>query len=463
MPLSELTEDYERYFYRGKSSTRHVNALKLKYFCKWLEASPEHLIEEYLNAKETDDLKSWERDQINRIVNYYNWLLEQTSKKTKKPLTINYARSQGIGILAFFRQNTQQLEDVTKEFAPPQLPENEFRFQQSDLRKMFYYGDTTEKALLSLAVSYGQGSNEFLNLECEQLRRIIEEARDKGLDFIMWMGKTRGKTSIQPRSFLTPEAIESVSEYLKLVEKKHGELPKYLWCNSKPDKHLTNEGLNKKFRRLVTKANIKTYNRRVHFHLIRKFTFSRLRRIDRDIAKVICAKKVSASDMTYEELDEQCEKVFRLAYKNISLNGDVSGKTKRIQTERITQLEDAVEQLHKENVSVKTVAEVMTKKMAELEHELKESKERLKKATNEIWELNSMVQPMLSVYKQRKPVLDEIWRHQKQGKSNEKGECKATHKTSNSLFFFKVCLNTHFCMHACMPEEKYCACAEKYS
>ena len=168
---------------------------------------------------------------------------------------------------------------------------------------------------MSLAVCYGQGSKEFLRLECETFRRLVEEVHDKNLDFMMWIGEARAKTSIQPRSFLTPEAIQSVDEYLNLLEKKHRKLPKYLWCNSKPDRHITNEGLNKKLRRLVEKANIKTYGKKVHFHLIRTFTFSRLRRIDRDMAKIITAKKVSASDMTYEEINEQCEKVFRLAYK----------------------------------------------------------------------------------------------------------------------------------------------------
>ena len=251
------------------------------------------------------------------------------------------------------------------------MASNEYRFTQDDLRKMFYLADTEGKALISLAVSYGQGSKEFLSLECQKLRSIIKEAKDKGLDFAHWIGEARAKTSVQPISFLTPEAIESVDEYLQLLENKHGKLPRYLWCNSKLDKHITNEGLNKKLRRLVSKANIQTYGKKVHFHLIRKFTFSRLRRIDRDMAKVICAKSVSASDMTYEEIEQQCEKVFRLAYKDITLNGDVQGKTKRKQAEKIKELENAIATLSKELTGYKTTNDVLSKKVGSLDEQVK--------------------------------------------------------------------------------------------
>ena len=89
---------------------------------------------------------------------------------------------------------------------------------------------------------------------------MINEAKEKGLDFAKWIGEAREKTSIQPVSFLTPEAIESVDEYLQLLEKKHGKLPTYIWCNSKPNRFISNEGLNKRLRRIVSKANIKIGN-----------------------------------------------------------------------------------------------------------------------------------------------------------------------------------------------------------
>jgi hypothetical protein len=56
-------------------------------------------------------------------------------------------------------------------FNPTQMPKNEYRFSQDDLRKMYHFGDVEEKALISLAVSYGQGSKDFLKLEAQKLKR----------------------------------------------------------------------------------------------------------------------------------------------------------------------------------------------------------------------------------------------------------------------------------------------------
>ena len=53
------------------------------------------------------------------------------------------------------------------------------------------------------------------------------------------------------------------------------------------------------------------------------------------MAKIICAKSVSASDMTYEEIEDQAEKVFKSAYPNIALNGNLLGRSKQKQEERI--------------------------------------------------------------------------------------------------------------------------------
>ena len=380
--MQDHIADYIPYFHRGKKSTKLRNAQKLRKYCHWTQITPKQMIEQYGKAKETNDFHGWERNQVNKILEYYHWLTEQTNPKTGKKYSLNYCRTEPVGVLAFHTQNTKQLSDITKSFAPAQLPTDEYRFTQDDLRKMFYYGDTVEKALLSLAVCYGQGSKDFLALECQPFKQIIAEARDKNLEFMMWIGEARAKTSIQPRSFLTPECIESLEEYLRLLEKKHGKLPKYLWCNSKLDRHITNEGLNKKLKRLVEKTNLKTYGKRVKFHCIRKFTFSRLRRIDHQIAKIIVAKKVSASDMTYEEINEQCEKVFRLAYKDISLNGDVTGKVKQRQSKKIEELENAITTISKELHAYKTTTETLSKKLEEQEKKAKAYRDKMLELEN---------------------------------------------------------------------------------
>jgi len=61
---------------------------------------------------------------------------------------------------------------------------------------------------------------------------------------------------------------------------------------------------------------------------------------------VICAKKVSASDITYiPDLDAECERIFRETYKEISLDGDVTGKTREKQSEVIAKQEARIKEL----------------------------------------------------------------------------------------------------------------------
>jgi hypothetical protein len=62
--------------------------------------------------------------------------------------------------------------------------------------------------------------------------------------------------------------------------------------------------------------------------------YSNLQARNRDIAKVITAKKLSASDLTYiPDLDAECLRVFKETYKQISLNGDLTIKTKQRNTQ----------------------------------------------------------------------------------------------------------------------------------
>jgi hypothetical protein len=100
--------------------------------------------------------------------------------------------------------------------------------------------------MISLAVCYGQGAKDFLRIEAQKLRDVIDDAKRRNLEFAKLIGKPRSKTGIQPISFLTPEAIESVDAYLTLLEKQKGKIPKYIWCNSKPNKpiwkSITNDG-----------------------------------------------------------------------------------------------------------------------------------------------------------------------------------------------------------------------------
>jgi len=266
-------------------------------------------------------------------------------------------------VMAFYSQNCETVKGITRELDPVQIPDNEFVFTQEILRKLYYYGNLQEKAWLSTAISLGYSSIDFLALETEKIKNLVREAKDKHQDFIGFIGKTRAKTSVQPRSFLTPEAIENLSEYLKMLEKQNGgKLPKFLWDNA------TNDSLNGWLKALFRKANIDAYGRDVRFHGLRKFVYDTLSKMDERIASVITAKKTDASKMTYKtSLDSECGRVFKESYKFMALNGDASGKFKQEQAERISQLENALSHLEEENSAFKTRVDGLQKHSHELD------------------------------------------------------------------------------------------------
>lgn len=269
----EGIEEYRKWFEGQTKTTQNRNARKLKAFCEWIHKTPQQILKEYEDAT---DKKAWQRERKKEIEAYYNYLKQKGYK-------INYCRTEPLGILKFHTRHTETIREGTKCFDAVQIPENEYVFTQETLRKAFYYSDLENQTLLSLSVALGYGSADFLELECEKLRQLVKEAKDNGLDFIQFVGKSRAKTSVQPRSHLTPEAIHCLTDYLPLLEKQHnGKLPKYLWCNEKGDSHITNEGLNKKLKRILAKANIETYGKQDKFHCIRKFLYSRLQAKNRE-------------------------------------------------------------------------------------------------------------------------------------------------------------------------------------
>ena len=373
-------EYFRQYFSRGKKQTIYKKAIKLKKYCIWLDKTPEQLIQEYAEArKSVNTLQDWKRDTRSEIISFYNFLKQRGYK-------INSARSLPLGILAFYSENCETIRGVTKEFDAVQIPTDEYVFTQEVLRKVYYYADLEGQTLLSLAVAFGYSSIDFLNLETVTLGNLVKEAIDKDLDFIQFIGESRAKTSIQPRSHLTPEAIHSLKDYIPYLAKKHGgTLPKYLWCNGREDTHITNTGLNKKLKRLFRKANIETYGKKIKFHCLRKFLYSRLQAKNRDIAKVITAKKVSASDLTYiPNLDAECLRVFKETYKEIALNGDISGKTKKEQSERIQKLEQAINQIETENYTSKTRIDLLQKNLEKEKEDIEELKKELKNKQDKI-------------------------------------------------------------------------------
>jgi hypothetical protein len=268
---------------------------------------------------------------------------------------------------------------MTKELDPVQVPYDELVFTQDILRRMYFYANPTQKAWLTTAVSLGYGASDFLSLECEMIKNLVQEAKGEHKDFISFIGKGRRKTSVQPISFLTPESIDALAEYLKILEKdNNGKLPKYLWNNAIDDT------LNDWLKALIRDSGIETYGKKIRFHAFRKFLYSRLVHKDRNVARRVCAKAISPSEASYDpEIIKECERIFRENYKDIALNGDLTGKTKREQAEKLGDLETALGNLEAENITLKLRLDKLQKALLTLGKRLESYDEMLMAALTE--------------------------------------------------------------------------------
>ena len=161
---------------------------------------------------------------------------------------------------------------------------------------------------------------------------------------------------------------------------------------------------------LAKKSGINTNGKSLTIHCFRKMFLSAS--IDSGIGltagKKMCGKAIPQSDDTYLTTVQLRKKFIQLK-KILTIQQVIKTDEKK----RIERLETAITQLQQENISNKTVSEVMTKKVNELEKKLKE-------ATDEIWNLNLQVQPMMSTLADLKSLRKKIKsQQQKQNNDND--------------------------------------------
>jgi hypothetical protein len=156
----------------------------------------------------------------------------------------------------------------------------------------------------------------------------------------------------------------------------------------KQEKHISDEWLNRLLQKLADKAQLKLNGKRFTFHCFRKMFLSAS--IDSGIGltagKKLCGKAIPQSDNTYLTTVKLRDKFMQL--KRLLT---IVPLVKSERTEHIGQLEDAIEQLHKANVSHKTIADVMTKRVTILEEQL----EQVSKVEREYMGLTRRIQPLL--------------------------------------------------------------------
>jgi hypothetical protein len=224
---------------------------------------------------------------------------------------------------------------------------------------MFEVADLRERVILSLATDLGLRISDFINIKVGSLPSLDQESP------IMFDVMT-GKEEVVAHGFLSNETVELLKVYLPTLQKKGN--PYLFPSNGKGP--ISDEWLNRLLQKLADKAQIELNGKRFTFHCFRKMFLSAS--IDSGIGltagKKLCGKAIPQSDDTYLTTVKLEEKFVQL--KRVLT---IHSSPKLESNERFERFEVAVEQLQKENIANKTVAEVMTRRVAELENELKAS------------------------------------------------------------------------------------------
>jgi hypothetical protein len=224
---------------------------------------------------------------------------------------------------------------------------------------MFEVADLRERVILSMATDLGLRISDFISIKVGSLPSLDQESPNM-------FDVMTGKEEVVAHGFLSSETVELLKVYLPTLQKKNNP---YLFP-SKGSKPISDVWLNQLLQKLADKAQIKLNGKRFTFHCFRKMFLSAS--IDSGIGltagKKLCGKAIPQSDDTYLTTVKLREKFIQLK-KVLTIHSS----PKLENNKRFEQFEVAVEQLQKENIANKTVAEVMTRRVAELENELKDS------------------------------------------------------------------------------------------
>jgi hypothetical protein len=224
---------------------------------------------------------------------------------------------------------------------------------------MFKVADLRERVILSLATDLGLRISDFIKIKKEALPSLTREPPTR-------FDVMTGKEEVVTHGFLSSETVDLLKVYLPTLKKKDN--PYLFPSNGK--RPISDEWLNRLLQKLADKAQIQLNGKKLTFHCFRKMFLSTA--IDSGIGltagKKLCGKAIPKSDDTYLTTVKLREKFLQLK-KMLTIRQTPEPDT----VEQVTQLETAVEQLQKENVTNKTAANVMTKRVAELESKLEDA------------------------------------------------------------------------------------------
>ena len=352
--IGSITENWVNTSYANASAqTKWKYKNRMNMFLEFLGVTDAEFIEGYKRVK---DRHEWAKQMGLKAVAYYN-------KRVSEGYATNTVRAEVSSVRAFCRDNATTLLIPRRKIAKAKAAKGEHEFTREELAKMFYVGDVRAKAILATEVSLGFSVKDFAELKRDLIESLVNKALREKIEFIGF-DYERGKTGVESRSQLTPEAVNSLKAWFEYVDQYRVEKglskSEWVWANGNGN-HLDPQTLNDVIKDLVTKANITTTGN-VRFHLLRKFLMNALH--DASFltweTKRILGKEIPTSDSTYlRGLSRKVSEKFPQIYSYIRLTGFESKNHTRIEEleAKIQQMEIRQEQMEIENKALRRILE----------------------------------------------------------------------------------------------------------
>lgn len=344
--IGSITENWVETSYANASAqTKWKYKNRVNMFLEFLGMTDTEFIESYRRAKHRHE---WAKKTGQKAITFYN-------KRVSEGYATNTVRAEVSSVRAFCRDNATTLIIPRRKIAKAKVAKGEHEFTREELAKMFYVADVRGKAILATEVSLGFSVKDFAELRRDLIEGLVNKSLAEKIDFIGFSYE-RGKTGVESRSHLKPEAVNSLKAWFEYIDQYRAEKglskSEWVWCNGNSG-HLDPQTLNEVIKDLVAKANITTTGK-IRFHLIRKYVMGAIHSAGFDTweTKRALGKEIPTSDATYlQRLNRDVDVKFPRAYEYLRLTGYSNHNHTRIEDleAKIQQMEIAQEQLIMQN------------------------------------------------------------------------------------------------------------------
>lgn len=369
--MAEFLDSY------SKKSTRRMYRRGLELFCEWYNKDIDTILKERkddLTPRPNEsfvDAKQRASRYEKLLEKFHGWLLKQGYK-------INTARTMCLGLMQLFRYYNMGITLRTgSPVSQTVVTTSDFILQPEHVRAMFHVSkDLRSKLLVSVGNDLGWRISDILNIKRSELPNLEQDAP------IEWIRITK-KEKVVGKSCLSKTTVALLKEYLLSFPTKNP----YLF-HSNTRNHISDETVNARLRDLARDAGIEIGNMRLRWHCFRKMIISQAKNlgIDPDIIKLMVGKSVKKDMLTYMT-GIDVKTAFNKLQEIVGIRAftEESENIVDAMEANIKGLENAMNQLEKENLNFKTRIDLLQKNQ-------KENTERVGDLKKENERINDLVE-----------------------------------------------------------------------